>query len=439
MILIINLIAAILLFWYPTKLYLQDNVKTAPHPFDKRLRIYVNKDLDFLVYSMLTAMVFLGPLSLWKYAYWFAALLLLMFQRLQLKFDGIVKSYLLFIAWGVISAVFMSDYKFQALMMLLKYTLPLLYLWLAYTAIKDKDDLLYFMKMTTIGMCIYAFLIGGFIERVIPWIYTTLAFKSGGLFVTYASLADYYSGLIVVPIGLYFITKDRKWLWAAAWVALSTLCAVVRTGLGGIALALSFLFFTVYKGRSIPYIAAVGVIAVGIVFTVPEFREKMFKDENVTLQSFGKEDASFETIQSNNREYLWDENLSKFYRPQPLTGAGLGSTANNMKNNYRDSGLQLVHSDYVSMLCDLGDVGLWLFIFFVAVTLWQIISVAWSVGCPFYIMLTGGMALGSCAGTFFSMAYDNVVTYAQQSYVLPFTLIGIYLKVKDLYVSGQWR
>lgn len=440
MILIINIIAAILLFWYPTKLYLVNSgMRTAPHPFAEGLRIYVNKDLDFLVYSMLTAMVFLGPLSMWKYVYWFAALLLLAFQRLQLKFDAIVKSYLLFIGWGVISALFMSHYKFQALMMFLKYTLPLLYLWLAYTAIKDKDDLLYFMKITAIGMCIYALLIGGFTDKVIPWVYATILFKSGGLFISYASLADYFSGLIVIPVGLYLITGKKIWLWATVWIAMSTLLDVVRTGLGGMTLALSFFMFTIFKGKSIPWISGVFVVAGAIVFTVPAFREKMFKDDHVSASTFSTNDANFDKIQSNNREYLWEENMNKFYYHTPTVGSGLGATSNNMKNNYRASGLKLVHSDYVSMLCDLGNIGLALFIVFAVTALWQVIKISWSQGCPYYIKLTGGMALGSCAGTFFSMAYDNVVTYSQQSFVLPFVMIGIFLKVKDLYFSGNWQ
>jgi hypothetical protein len=47
------------------------------------------------------------------------------------------------------------------------------------------------------------------------------------------------------------------------------------------------------------------------------------------------------------------------------------------------------------------------------------------------------MALGSCAGTFFSMMFDNVVSYAQQSFVIPFIFIGIFLKAIDLQAQGD--
>lgn len=127
--------------------------------------------------------------------------------------------------------------------------------------------------------------------------------------------------------------------------------------------------------------------------------------------------------------------MDRFYEPHKLTGAGLGESIAWLKEG---SGLRLLHSDYVQMLCEIGQIGLFLFGLFVVVTFFSIISTAWHSGSPYVLKFTGGMALGSCAGTFFSMAFDNVVAYAQQSFVIPFVMIGIYLKVKDLYDNGQW-
>lgn len=436
MALIINLIAAIILFMIPIRMYSNRDSITATRPFDPDVTISVNFELWFLVYSIITAMVFLGPLSLVKYGYWIVFLLFLLSTgRLQTKSNAIVKSYMIFIAWATISALLYSSVKFQAIMMLIKYLLPLLYLWLGYTAIRDEDDLLYFMKTVAIGMCVYALIIGGFSAKFLGPFYAFLNFKSGGLFISYASLADYFSGLIVIPIALYIITGNNKWIYATLWVVLSTILETVRTGLGGIFLASSLFLFTIYQAKAVPWITGLCAAAVIVVFTVPSFRDKMFKDENMTMSEFKVSDANFKNIQSNAREYLWEVSLSKFYSPHKVTGAGLGESVEYMKNF---STLKLIHSDYVQILCDLGLIGIVLFGLFVVTTLFSIISTAWSSETPYVLKLLGGMALGSCGGTFFSMAFDNVVAYAQQSFVLPFVLIGIYLKVKDLYEEGKW-
>lgn len=433
---IINLIAALILFAYPYRFYGSGSIVTIRHPFYPQKLLYVNPELCFLLYSVVTAMVFLGPFSLIKYAYWIVFLIILSFNRLEIKFGAIVWAYSAFLLWAVISAVFFSSVKFQALMMLIKYSLPVLYLWLGYTAVKDSDDLVIFLYVTAIGMCVYALIIGGFSAKFLGPLYGFLNFSSGGLFISYASLADYFSGLIVVPIALYIVTKNKKWLYATFWVILSTLLETVRTGLGGIFLASSFLLFTIYRGKSVPWIAGLCMTAIIIVFTVPSFREKMFKDDDVKMSEFTVEDANFDNINSHAREFIWEANLERFYEPHKLTGAGLGESVDWMKNR---PGLKLIHSDYVQILCDLGLIGLWLFGGFMIITMFSIITTAWSSGTPFVLKLTGGMALGSCAGTFFSMAFDNVVAYAQQSFVLPFILIGIYLKVKDLYQSNSWK
>lgn len=436
MALIINIIAAIILFIIPIRMYQRNDIITAAHPLKDDSLIEINFNLYFLVYSLLTAMVFLGPLSLLKYAFWIGFFLFLIGSRqLEYKFDTIVKSYLLFVVWAAVSAILFSSVKFQAFMMLVKFILPLLYLWLGYSAIKDSDDIFFFMKKVAIGMCVYAAIIGGFSAKFLGPLYGWLNFGSGGLLISYASLADYFSGLIVIPIGLFFITNNKKWIYVTMWVVLSTILESVRTGLGGILLASSFLLVTLFKGKAIPWIAGLSLAAVITVFAVPSLREKMFWDENKTLESLSVSDANFDNIRSNARGLIWEVNMRKFYYPHKMTGSGLGESVEWMKGQ---SGLKLIHSDYVQILCDLGIIGLILFGIFVVVTLYNILSTSWSPETPYILKLLGGMSLGSCAGTFFSMGFDNVVAYAQQSFVIPFVMIGIYLKVKDLYESGEW-
>ena len=55
------------------------------------------------------------------------------------------------------------------------------------------------------------------------------------------------------------------------------------------------------------------------------------------------------------------------------------------------------------------------------------------------LTLLGGTTAGAFAACFFCMGFDNVITYAQQGYVLPFMLFGIFLKTIDLTENREFE
>lgn len=428
----LNLIVGIWMAFYAFRIYFGKRLKLVQHPITPGIKCLLNRDLHFLIFSIATAMIFLGPLSLVKYGFWILFMLYLLLARFKLKVNAIVICYFLFLIWAAISISY-SSVKFQGTMLLIKYFLPLLYLWLGYNAIHDYEDLLFFLKKCILIMALYAFFIGGFSVKVTPWLYNLLCFKTGGLVVAYASLADFFSALFVIPLALYVIDRDKKWWVAAIWVALSTILAVVRTGIGGIFLATTFFLFGYYKFRALPWVGGLLLLGVGAIFFIPAVHEKMFVDERTTMSSMTASSVSFENIQSNGRELIWDTNLELFYKPNPIVGAGLGESTEYTKEHFV---VKLIHNDYVQILCDMGLIGLLLFALFFVVTIMKVITYS-VLYKNMLVRLSGAMALGSCAGVFFSMTFDNVITYAQQCFVIPFVFIGIFLKIIDLYKQGR--
>ncbi|EKC57917.1 O-antigen polymerase family protein [human gut metagenome] len=155
----------------------------------------------------------------------------------------------------------------------------------------------------------------------------------------------------------------------------------------------------------------------------------MFMDSQTTISSMDSSSINFENIQSNGRELIWNTNLELFYKPNPITGAGLGESMEFTKENFA---VKLIHNDYVQILCDTGLVGISLFAIFFVMAILKVTILSTQYKHNKLIRLSGAMALGSCAGVFFSMMFDNVISYAQQSFVIPFIFIGIFLKMIDL-------
>lgn len=164
-------------------------------------------------------------------------------------------------------------------------------------------------------------------------------------------------------------------------------------------------------------------------FFIPAVHEKMFMDSQTTISSMDSSSINFENIQSNGRELIWNTNLELFYKPNPITGAGLGESMEYTKENFA---VKLIHNDYVQILCDTGLVGISLFAVFFVMAILKVTILSTQYKHNKLIRLSGAMALGSCAGVFFSMMFDNVISYAQQSFVIPFIFIGIFLKMIDL-------
>ena len=423
---LINLIVGIILFFYGVKIYTSYNLRPVSNPCGTGENYYLNKHLHFLLFSIATSMVFLGPFSLVKYVFWFAILVILIFF-FRLKFDIIVGSYILFLLWALFSMSYTSE-LYQGTMLLIKYALPMLYLWLGYNAINGKEDFIIFLKKSNIILILYALFIGGFAYKVFPFLYSLLLFKSGGLFIAYASLADFFTALFVIPLTLYVITKRSKYLYAALWLLLSTVLEVVRTGLGGIALSIMFFGFIFYKWRAVPFVVFPVILFVIAILFIPDVREKMFVDDSNT--AIAQTSLTFDNIQSNGRELIWEKNIEKFYKPNPLIGAGLGTSVSYTKDNFA---VHLIHSDYVQILCEMGSIGLSIFCLFFIVLVCKVVYCCWfGYNKDDFVRLSGAMAVGSCAGVLFSMAFDNVVSYSQQCFVFPFLFIGIFLKAIDL-------
>ena len=365
--LIINLIVGLIAFYF-AYMYATRKPMLVKVPWYEGWKYECNQPLSFLIYSILTAMLFLGPLSLVKYGVWIVILLLMMYRgAFRYRFNMVLGAYTLFVLWNLYTMTY-TPYPEQGWMMILKFCLPYLYFWLGYNAIQCEDDFYVFLEKTCWICCGYALIIGGVSAKFISPLYVFLNFTSGGLFVSYASLADFFAVLITVPITMYFATNKRKYLWMAAWMFLSTILESVRTGIGASVLGLSFFYMIYKKGKSIPYIGLMVILFITSIFAVPEVREKMFGSKANTV-SVGS--ASMDQVEMNGRNFMWERIMEHSYYGHEMMGSGCGASLGWLKEKAsKEGGIVLIHSDWVQMLSESGNIGLGFFVFFIIVLLW---------------------------------------------------------------------
>ena len=392
----------------------------------------LSPNMYFVIFTVCTAPIFLYTFSLLKYGLWFVTLLVLLFVgKVRIKFEFITVMYFIFFLWLCYTMTYTSVPRDGA-MMLIKFSLPMLFLWLGYSGLRNEKDLIIFLKVVNIAACIYCFTMGGFAMTVIPPLYVF----SMGVFSTYAPFADFLTAVFIVPILLYWLTKEKKYIYCALWMVLSTVLQAVRTGMGGMMLVFCIALLLKNKSKAIPGLAVAGAMFLSVVLFVPSVNEKFFGEDAGTISATDivQGDAmSMENIEMSGREYMWERVLDNCYRGNETFGGGLGTSGRFVKNyGEATQGLVMMHNDYLQILCDAGIVGIvFIALFYLSVILKVTSNVALRRSSPL-VKLTGIMALSCLAGIGFCMYFDNVVSNSMQSMVMPYIYIGFFLKALEL-------
>ena len=430
---ILSLIIFIILLVWVIKIYFSDKKQFRTIHNGTREGYLLSRNMYFVIFTVCTAPIFLASLSLLKYGLWFVTMLLLLFTgRVRAKFEAITITYIIFFLWLCYTMTYTTAPR-DGIMMLIKYSLPMLFLWLGYSAINNEKDLIVLLKVVNIVACVYCLLIGGQGCNLMPWLYYNI-FK--GLFSTYAGFADYITSIFIIPILLYWLTKEKKYIFCALWMVLSTVLESVRTGMGGMMLVFAFAMALRYKTKAIPGLLFAGAFFISIILFVPKVNEKFFgeKAEKVTATEIVQGDAlSFENIEMSNRDIMWQRVKDNCYYGNETFGGGLGTSGRFVKDYGRARNyLDMMHNDYLQIICDTGLVGITLLTIFYIMVILKVTYHVMARRSTALVKYTGIMALSSMVGIGFCMYFDNVVSNSMQSMVMPYIFLGFFLKALDL-------
>lgn len=420
-----------LLLWI-CRIYLTNDKRFRYVEYNKGEYYLLSRNMYFTIFTVCTAPMFLASLSLLRYGLWFATILVLVFtSRIRMKLESVMTLYLVFFLWLCITMTWTTAPR-DGWMMLIKYFIPVLFLWLGYSSLRNEKDLVIFLKAVNVAACVYCCTMGGVTERIIPQLYTF----SIGIFATYAAFGCFLVSIFIVPILLFWLTKENKYIYCALWILLSPILESIRTAIGGIFLVFVVAIYLRYKQRSLPALIFAGAVFLCVILFVPSVNQKFFGEDagTVTGEEIVTGNAlSLDNIEMSGRDYLWERVKENCYYGNETFGGGLGTSGRFQKNYGKATkGLEMMHNDYLQIMCDAGLVGISLLTIFYIAFIIKVIAHVVLRKSTALVRLTGIMALSSMVGIGFAMYFDNVVSNSMQALVMPFIYWGFFFKSLDL-------
>jgi len=344
--------------------------------------------------------------------------------------------YGLFLLWCVYEAFRAPSLEYAA-RMFAKICYPLIVMFIARRAMLSGSEFRAAMSWILRASLTASLLVGGFTQRVFPW----LCWKVGAKFLwACAAFADHASVVSGLALAAWRLTGAAGYAFLAAWLFLSSVLAGVRTGMGATAIAISiFVWLTFRKGTAAPILVGVYLAAAVGLFVLPENREYMFRDPSRvdTAELILRPTAlSTNDINDHGRFSHWDLILDRFFWPDPLQGAGLGATQYWYYEVLNTPGT-VEHSSYVRLLANTGVVGLLLYI----TAMVSCVGVGWHCfrsGLTAEVRACGLAVLCAFPALWFCMGFDNLLNYQLPATQYPFGFTGLALGMAERARRELW-
>ena len=343
-------------------------------------------------------------------------LLCLSYAKGKPAFPLPVICYIIFMLWlGV--GCFYSPAPAFGVRVMLKYLYPLV-VCLAASAVVRRPEVMMKAALGARTVALAAWLITfTFVEHML----------FPGVFWYSTARAINYISICMFSLAVYFyLGRERRNLLYAILFILPCILWVFRTSIMGTAAGLMVFSLFRYKIKAVPVIALIAVLGIACVFYVPAVKQKMFKDDTVTLTDFMNGRVNQDNIESNARFAMWEYFEERFYKDKEIQGSGTGAAQHHFYNNFLFGGLKVLHSDIVQMKCDNGLVALWMYYSSVtlmithAFVIFRRSNIRWIKICA----ITAG---SSMAGVAVTMCSDNVVNYSMCTLSYPFGFYGMTL------------
>ena len=367
---------------------------------------------------------------------WLASILLIVssFSRLMeygWRFSWHV-AFLLF----VVTALIWSPSLIYGTRMVAKLTAPFLFLLLvmvsvsSWTALRSMERAIFFSGILAVGLSVGSAVAG----------YAPVSLQVGlripglGPAGTSAHLA------ILTMLGLAAaVTRRSRLLYAimALCFGAAVIAGFTRITIAGLFIGTAVVLWLCTPGWLRWIMPLAGVASVPALFIFSEtFRRRMFKSQDGISFDMLTNDPSgvLDQIHGSGRFEHWTYVMKTFFDPNPLVGSGIGTTQHYFYTH--QLGLNVIHSEYVRLLAEVGLVGVCLFVFAVVaymVRLTRIYRSARSSEARTYALA----GLGALVVYLIFMATDNAIDYVTNAGLYVFSFIAMSERARDLEVATE--
>lgn len=361
---------------------------------------------------------------------WVAALLIIVPQAWQAGLYAFrFRWHLLFLLFAMAALLWAPSLVYGA-RMIAKLTAPFLFLLLvllicqSWSSLRQLETMMLASGVLAVVISLTSVVIG----------HTTLSAQLGlgvpglGPAATSANLAM----LAMLALGLARATYRRSAFLLFGVFAVASFAGFTRMTIIALFVALTAILWTSFKGWSRWVLPLAGVVSLPALFLLSDtFRQRMFKDGAViSFDLITKDPASaLEHIHGSGRFDAWAYVLTNFFWPSPVFGSGVGTTQHYFYTHA--TGLNVIHSEYIRVLAELGVFGALLLAVAAGAYMIRMVNhyrTATTQEGQAYALA----ALGSLVVYFLFMATDNAIDYVTSCGVFVFGIVGMSEKAREL-------
>lgn len=229
----------------------------------------------------------------------------------------------------------------------------------------------------------------------------------------------------------FFSEKKLRFLVLYTILAVSVFWAFTRISMAGLVLATAMCIWMMSRSMVIKLAFPIAIVLgfVASFFLVDQLRERMFMDSSVTLDSLAENPEKLQSgMYLSGRAFLWESARKQFFDQSPEVGAGVGSV-----DQWLDSTIHSrLHSEYLRLACDVGIVGLVLYVAGLLGFFRRLARIRRNAKNP----LVAKYSVAAIAGLSFyatTLATDNSLNYVTEFGMYVFLLIAL------AYAAADWE
>jgi hypothetical protein len=232
----------------------------------------------------------------------------------------------------------------------------------------------------------------------------------------------------MLALALYLAERRPWYLVVAVIGAASVLGALERTCAAALFIGVSLILFLGTRGVTRLLLPVTSLLSFPPLLIFNDtFRRRMFFDAADPQQLLRDPLAALGNINGSGRFDLWNDILTRFFVGHEALGSGVGATQDFLYSQSQ-AGAGVAHSEYVRLLCEVGIVGL---------TLYLLAMAGYAIGLTrqlrgYRLSPYPLAALAALLCYMIYMSTDNAFDYVNQFGCYAFALVALAIRDQDL-------